>query len=412
MRFVLTILFSLLAASAAFAETPGANQQLVNHMEVSVSTGGRTPYAQEMVLLRLRTILYHDEATKQEFEQPPLENFSWVQLGPDRSYRTLLNGAPAVIFERSLALFPVKTGKLPIGSFIHHLMLVDSNNMRHEVELRSPPTFLNVAPWTARSGGPEESDWLPASQLSITDKWDPQPGRMTQGGIAHRTVTIEAKGITADRLPPVPEMRAPGAVIFGGTVDRSTQMTPAGPVARGVYHWNFALTTALPVTTGVIVIPWFDTKSRRVRDAVIPSRTMAFATAPRENSGQDTPRAGGAALAAASAMAFASAMAILFIRRDRDPLPVSIAEQWRLWRDLKELRRAARSGDPNMARAAIYALAKLDPPRWQACLQDFSVRNGLAVLDESLFGLHESAVPNLRPLSKSIARAWEAAKAL
>src|SRR6185437_11487628 len=130
-----------------------------------------------------------------------------------------------------------------------------------------------------RSGGPEESDWLPASQLSITDKWDPQPDRMTQGEIAHRTVIIEAKGITADRLPPVPEMRAPGAVIFGGTVERSTKMTPEGPVARGVYHWNFALTTALPVTTGVIVIPWFDRKSRRMRDAVIRARTIPFAAA-------------------------------------------------------------------------------------------------------------------------------------
>jgi hypothetical protein len=111
-------------------------------------------------------------------------------------------------------------------------------------------------------------------------------------------------------------------------------------------------------------------------------------------------------------MAFASAMAILFIRRDRDLLPVTIAEQWRLWRDLKELRRAARSGDPHVARAAIYTLTKRDPSRWQACLQDFSVRNGLAVLDESLFGLHESAMPNLRSLNKSIARAWKAAKDL
>lgn len=412
MRFALVILFGLLSASAAFAATSGAGQPLVNHMEVSVSTGGRTPYAQEMVLLKVRTILYHDEVTKQEFEQPPLENFSWVQLGPDRSYRTFLNGLPAVVFERSLALFPIKSGKLPIGSFIHHLTLVDSNNIRHETDLRSPPTFLNVAPWAARSGGPEDSTWLPASQLSITDKWDPSPDHMTSGEIAHRTVTIEAKGITADRLPPVPRMRAPGAVIFGGTVERSTTMTPEGPVARGVYHWNFALTTALPVTTGVIVIPWFDTKSRRMRDAVIPARTMAFATAARENAGGKAPGSDGATLAAAGLAGFILASAILFIRRDHESNAISIMERWRLWRQFRKLRRTARSADPRAFRAALYDFGKCDPPRWRTCLQASSVTNELAVLDEHLFGRHKRAAPNLSSLIRRIAKAWKATGAL
>jgi hypothetical protein len=235
---------------------------------------------------------------------------------------------------------------------------------------------------------------------------------MTSGEIAHRTVTIEAKGITADRLPPVPRMRAPGAVIFGGTVERSTTMTPEGPVARGVYHWNFALTTALPVTTGVIVIPWFDTKSRRMRDAVIPARTMAFATAARENAGGKAPGSDGAPLAAAGLAGFILASAILFIRRDHESNAISIMERWRLWRQFRKLRRTARSADPRAFRAALYDFGKCDPPRWRTCLQASSVTNELAVLDEHLFGRHKRAAPNLNSLIRRIAKAWKATGAL
>jgi hypothetical protein len=230
--------------------------------------------------------------------------------------------------------------------------------------------------------------------------------------MAHRMVTIEAKGITADRLPPAPRMRAPGAVIFGSTVERSTKMTPEGPIARGVYHWNFVLTTALPVTTGVIVIPWFDTKSRQTREAVIPSRTMAFATVPRENSAGRTPGANGATLAVAGLAGFILAMAILFIRRDRGSNTISIMEQLRLWLQFRKLRRTAASADPRAFRTALYEFVKCDPPRWRACLQISSVTSELAVLDEHLFGRHKDAAPNLRSLTRKIAKAWKATNAL
>jgi hypothetical protein len=407
MRFVLALILVLFSAPTAFAAS--TDKPLANHIELIVSTNGATPFPEEMVLLTVRTILFHGEVTHQELEQPSLENFSWIQLGSDRSYRTMIDGAPAIVFERLLALYPVKSGKLTIGSFIYHLALVDNNNVRRKVDLKSPQAYVGVAAWTASHGGPANANWFPASSFSITDKWNPEPDRLTPGTVAHRTVTIEAKGITADRLPAAPHVRAPGAIIFRGTVERSTTMTPTGPIARAIYRWDLALTTSLPVAVAGIHLPWFDTKSRQLRDAIIPARTLAFAGATTEHFGQSTSSISGFTLAATSFAAFLAAWMILAFRVHRDRPHTSLARQLRAWRELREIRGAARSGDAGRLRSAISALSRHDPAAWQACLETPSVRNGLGALDQYLFGSRSGPRPNLRALSKNIARGWNVA---
>ena len=164
MRFVLALIFGLFSASIALADVSGVDKPRLNHIGLVISTIGATPYPQEMVLLKMRTILFKTEVSEQEVEQPSLENFSWAQLGSDRSYRTLVDRAPAIVFERLLALYPVKSGKLVIDPFVHHLTLVDSNNV--ETEGPRPPlgaSLRRCRPMDRAAGGPAEIKWLPAS---------------------------------------------------------------------------------------------------------------------------------------------------------------------------------------------------------------------------------------------------------
>lgn len=406
MRFFLALILGLMSAPVAFAAD--SDKPLLNHIDLVISTNGAIPFPEEMVLLRVRTILFHGEVAQQEFEQPSLENFSWMQLGSDRSYRTVIDGAPAIVFERLLALYPIKSGKLAIDSFVHHLTLIDNDNIRRKVDLHSSQAYVEVGAWTAPRGGPAKANWLPASSFSVTDKWNPEPDRFTPGVIAHRTVTIEAKGITADRLPPAPHVRAPGAIIFGGTVERTTTMSPTGPIARGIYRWDLSLTTSLPVTISEVHIPWFDTKSRQMRDAVIPARTLAFVAAAREHEPENTSSSSCIIAVIAGVAAFVLGLAILFLRSGFDRGIVPIAEHLRLWRELKELRHSARSGDPVALRSAIFALARRDPAKWPTCMETPSVQNKLEALDRYLFGSREGGAPNLRAMSKSIAEAWTA----
>ncbi len=123
--------------------------------------------------------------------------------------------------------------------------------------------------------------WLPAKSVKISDNWEPAPDKIPFGETAHRVLTIEAKGLTTDRLRAPPLLRAPGVISFVGPVDRRTIVTDDGPIARVAYSWDVRPVSITPATAPAIHIPWFDVATRKIRDAVAPEREVAFINAAR-----------------------------------------------------------------------------------------------------------------------------------
>jgi hypothetical protein len=243
--------------------------------------------------------------------------------------------------------------------------------------------------------------------LTVTDKWEPEPDRIRPGETAHRTVVVEAVGIGAERLPPAPKLRSPGLITFAGPVERTTTLTPAGPIARAVYRWDVRPVTASPATLEAVHIPWFDTVSRQMRDAVLPPRQVAFLSY-QEGAAPKHPLLERFILPLSLLASFITGLAILFVGpksegHGRTPL---LLERFMDRRDLKELRRAARSGDPNALRRAIYDLARRDPQRARQWLLVPSVRSGMTALDSYLFAPPGTQPPKISSLAKSIAKAW------
>ncbi|MGG2329563.1 hypothetical protein ACE40V_24740, partial [Salmonella enterica] len=73
------------------------------------TAGSAAPYPREMVLLRIRG-LYRAQITLEDLRQPPLQNFSWTQLGRDRWFKASIDGQEARGFERVVAVFPQHAG--------------------------------------------------------------------------------------------------------------------------------------------------------------------------------------------------------------------------------------------------------------------------------------------------------------
>ncbi len=134
--------------------------------------------------------------------------------------------------------------------------------------------------------------WLPAKSVKFADAWETPPGEIPFGEMARRTLTIEAAGTTADRLPPLPDIRAPGIIVFPGPVDRETIVTDEGPIARAQYHWSVRPVSAEPAGVPAIHIPWFDIGARRMQDASVSEREVAFQHAARKSRQPSTEASG------------------------------------------------------------------------------------------------------------------------
>lgn len=396
---------AILAGAVVLLATPAAAQQRTIFddvkLEVIPETHGVTPYPNELVLLKIRGT-YRPLINIAHLVQPSLANFGWTNLMRDISYDAEFDGYPAKTFERVIAIFPEKAGDLTIGSFTHKLSVVDGPRSR-QLEVTSQPITLKVADWQG-PGGPKDPSrwWLPSSEVRITDQWSGDPNRVPRGETVRRTVTIEADGVMSEQMPPSPVMRSPGVISFRGPIDRETRVTETGPVARAVYRWDMRPTTAHPAIVEAIPIQWFDTRSRTLRETMIPAQRMAWAAEPGAAGDAPPPavddRPSTAMIAGAGTAAFLAGLAMLLVGAgDGAPsLPP---------RALYALRLAAWRGRAAETRAAVTRLARAEPQRARLWTQEADVRAALAELDRHLFDQRAAPRPNLRRLARLVAAA-------
>jgi hypothetical protein len=390
-----------LPSAPAAAQAPRTEFDDVK-LEVFADTHGVDPYPGELVLLRIRGT-YRPKINLQKLIQPDLVNFGWNNLTRDRSWSTEFRNFPATGFERTMALFPEKTGPQEIGAFTHHLTVVDGDTNRI-LDVKSQPITLNVATWSG-PGGPDDPNvwWLPSSDVRITDEWSVDPNRVPRGENVRRTVTIEADGVTAEHLPPPPVMRSPGVISFRGPNDRETRVTENGPVARAIYRWDMRPITAHPATMEAVTIPWFDTRTRTLREATIPAQRLAWAAGGGAEGEAvapppPAPRATVPQIVGAAAAGLAAGLALLLVGAkgggDGPPrLPP---------REIWALRLAGLRRDPSALRAAVTALARREPDRARRWLAEHEVRAGLAELDRHLFYPGAAPPPDVRRLTRTV----------
>jgi len=381
----------------------------IGHVDVKAELPKEPPYVGEPILLRVRWSVRANVMLEQLI-QPTMTNFDWQQFGIDASTNGMVDGFPTPIFERVLMITPLKAGALTIPPFVLHATIVTVHNERAEMDFSSRPLVVEVR--SHEGVGNARARWLPAKSVKFADAWETPPGEIPFGEMARRTVTIEAAGTTADRLPPLPDIRAPGIIVFPGPVDRQTIVTDEGPIARAQYHWSVRPVSAEPASVPAIHIPWFDIGARRMQDASVSEREVAFQHAARKSRQPSTEASGMLSpwplAAGAAGFAWTAALAYLI------GSPKSGSFRW--WglfeptpRAIRRLKVAASRDDARGFRRAVEELSRVDRDRWRKVSAADDVKRGLGLLDASLFAANAAAPPELAALAQTIARAWRGA---
>lgn len=395
---LLAVLALLAGAQATAAEAP------TGKFDAYVELPKDAPYVGEPLRLVLRSSV-HARVASDRFEQPALTDFDWRQFGVDSSSEELVDGFWEPVLTRVLMIYPLRAGRLTIEPFKRRVIYMAENGDRAETELVSRPFDIEVRP---RDGIGDPADfWLPAKSLRIDDRWEPDPDKIPFGETAKRVVTVEAAGLSADRLPPPPRFRAPGVITFAGPVERETIVTDQGPIARAVYRWSVRPVSTTPAIAPAIRLPWFDITARTMREAAAPERRVAFLDATQSaranvSLGLLAPRP---LLAAALGFVSTAAAAVLALSPE--------AASWRRlatrWRRLRRLRAAARAGDAAAFRRALDEVSKAEPDGWRRVAAQDDIAPALAALDAELYARERPAArPALGPLADVIARAMRA----
>lgn len=395
----------LVVACFAAGAGPGAAASADDaSLELVLEPLAERPYEQEMLLVTVRGF-YRGTIAHEHLEQPRSSDFSWMQLDDNRWSDAHARGRQARSFERRIAVFPQRSGRLEIPSFVHHLTLIDAQGRRYEQSVRSAPLVIDVQPRL-----PDPDWWLPARALHMTEEWDRPPEGLGLGELAHRSITLEAEGIGPEQLPPTPALRSSGLVTFADPEERSVRLTPDGPVSSVTWHW-----TVKPVSDAIgviepVTIPWFDTQARVERKAVVPAAQVGLATA--------RPTAGPRSLADRVVMpagllgGFACGLVLLLpgLRLRGRAEFARLVGRFGLKpdRSASALRRAAARGDAGAMRSAASRLFRAHRSRGGSGSSPnaSTVERELSRLDRYLFGPPDGRRElDLRALARNLLRA-------
>lgn len=394
-RRLLALLLATLLGLGRIATAEAAADAEEATLEVVLEPLGEAPFEQEMVLLTIHGS-YRGTITRERLEQPSSPDFGWMQLGTNQWSDESARGRQARRFERRIAIFPQRSGRLEVPSFVHHLTLLDDQGRRREIAVRSAPVSFAVRP---RPAGVDW--WLPARAVRLTEAWDRPPDQLGLGELARRSVTLEVEGVGPQQLPPPPAMRAVGLVAFADPEERSTRLTPDGPVSSVTWHWTVKPITDANAMLEAVTIPWFDTVARAWREVVIPAQPVGLAAAALTAGSRSL--ADRLALPIGLLAGFGLGLLLLLpglrlrTRAELARLPARLG----LLPDAeaRALRRAARRGDLPAVRTAAYRLLG-DTPRRSL---PHRLARELAHLDRLLFGRQEKTVPlDLRGLVRGL----------
>lgn len=342
-------------------------------LKITAEKMAETPYVGEMILLTIEGT-YRLPITLEKLEQPDFEGFSWMQLGLDHWFESDIRGRKVKNMRRRMAVFPERAGRLEIGSFVHHLTLLDETGQRFQYDAVSEPVRVDAKPT------PEvDSWWFPIRGLEITDNWSNAPDQLENGEGTLRVVSIRALGVSPEMLPPMPELKSPSAHIFPHPEKRLTDLTPEGPVAIAFWRWTVKPAQPPSAILEPIELDYFDTRFREQRTVSIAAQRIAFGDAgPLAAVETEQPYSPAGLLWLGVVLVGLVAGTVPAISgRAAAPLSRVIA-RLRPDQNLRAFRKAARAGDLAAMRRAAARLDKAAEP-------DPARRDLLARLDEQLY---------------------------
>lgn len=276
---------------------------------LNVQVAPKDPYVQSQVTVTVK--LYHALPIREgSLDEPKAPDVVIQKLGDDRSYETVLEGRRYGVIERQYALFPQKSGTITIPPLTFTGKVQDRQENRslfdsmrgnrpgffgsdpfaslRTVRTRSKGFILSVQPIPPVAKG---RSWLPAQEFLLQESWLPEEFE-TQAKVGEpitRTITMIAKGLTGTQLPDLPVQDQPNVNIYPDQAKTETTVKESSAIGIRQQKMAFVPTKSGTLHLPEIRIPWWDSKTKQKRVAVLPSRVVTILP---ETGSRITPLAG------------------------------------------------------------------------------------------------------------------------
>ena len=260
-------------ASASTTSGAAATQPVFTETEVDKQSA----YIQEQIILTLRllTSVQLRDFSLSELELPD----ALVQRIDETQFQKVINGKNYLVLEIKYALFPQAVGKLEIpalrigayetrgfgqfGGFSTRGNRILRLSEAQTIDILPIPSHLSA------------DQWMPSSQLRISESWSDKGTTLKVGTPITRAVTISAEGLTAAQIQPLPNMQNLDFKIYPDQPNLEDQTNSQGVLGVRTETLAIVPTQEGQLTVPPIEIQWWDTLNNRMQTASLASRTFS-----------------------------------------------------------------------------------------------------------------------------------------
>ncbi len=253
---------------------------------IETSVDKKRLFVQEQLLLtvRLITSVNLQGLNSDELKIPD----AVVKQVGESQYQRRINGRNHLVIESIYAIFPQSSGELIIPRLNWTITLED---MRQDPFFGRDPFFNRggkrlrlhsdekIIPIMPQPGNYPATTWLPASDLNISQSWSSPTDQFTVGEPITRTITLQAKGLSGAQLPPLQISEQHGVKYYPDQPQSEDSVASDGVTGTRTESYAIVPTKAGSFTLPSVVVTWWDTKSKRIREVSLPVEKILVAPA-------------------------------------------------------------------------------------------------------------------------------------
>ena len=241
---------------------------------IEAETDKTEAFVKEQIILTVR-LFYGIALSEGSLSDPVASDTIITQLDKGANYRTVRDGRSYEVVERRYAMFAEKSGKLELNPIIFNGR--DNSSRRSfsmfatgkPVRAVSKPVEIEIKPIPQTSIG---KDWLPASNVQISQEWSSQPYKV--GEPITRTITLYVEGLNETQIPEIDLGEIDGIRVYPEQPLSQTEKE-----TENLKSWKQVKLAMIPTQSGKIRIPefqleWFNTNTGQVEFAKLPPVTL------------------------------------------------------------------------------------------------------------------------------------------
>ena len=226
------------------------------------------PFINEQVIYTVK--LYSSQRLLEaEYQPPQIKDALLIPLGEGRRYHSTLNDREYAVDEQQYAIFPQKSGELSLSPPTLNALVYDAIPRR--IQLKAKPVKLTVKPST-------HPHWLPAKQVTLTQRFDVSTSKLPKGDTVVRTITLEAVGVPAQLLPTIDIKSGKQFRVYPEKPTAQNTLRQQELVGTSSMNVTYVLNQAGRITLPPIKLAWFNTKTGQPETATLPERTLTVTT--------------------------------------------------------------------------------------------------------------------------------------